>query len=394
MTACDAEPEACSADGGSAVFNGNGNNSPSAPGAQSVNGTVTTGCADYNYLCGGSGWPQSIQITPHVSVSTSVTGSYALASAYTKWASSHDSDDATYADLHRIDLIDGWNESNTETRAWTEFCFESHLCGDDAFGVFKNAATFFNTTNPGYGAVAANFEIGCGQSFTADTTVRMSDGSAKAISAIRTGDSVKATDTRTATTAAKRVTAVMVNHDSDLMDITVTGDVQTSTIHSTENHDFWDETRNQWVAAKNLVVGDRLRTDTGASVTVAQTVVVPGSGDMWDLTVDGDHDFYVVTPVAAVLVHNCNTGLVYLRIDQTGALKPYVGQSRTYRFLQRQNEHDAAYPDTDFVYEPLHENLGNDELDRYEQYEIDARGGPTNLSNPDGGLSNKTKPDE
>jgi hypothetical protein len=34
---------------------------PSAPGA--TTGNQNTGCADYNYLCGGSGAPQSIQIS-------------------------------------------------------------------------------------------------------------------------------------------------------------------------------------------------------------------------------------------------------------------------------------------------------------------------------------------
>ncbi|MGH3236279.1 MAG: hypothetical protein ACRDOH_24090 [Streptosporangiaceae bacterium] len=38
---------------------------------------------------------------------------------------------------------------------------------------------------------------------------------------------------------------------------------------------------------------------------------------MWDLTIPGDHDFYIDTTAAPVLVHNCNGGVYTLR-DEAG----------------------------------------------------------------------------
>ncbi|HEX4727915.1 MAG TPA: hypothetical protein VH298_08960, partial [Jatrophihabitans sp.] len=76
-------------------------------------------------------------------------------------------------------------------------------------------------------------------------------------------------------------------------------------IHATQHHLFWDVSRHAWTEARRLTAGDRLRTDSGVLATVAGTAVIAGAADMWDLTVQTSHDFYVVTTVATVLVHNC-----------------------------------------------------------------------------------------
>lgn len=144
-----------------------------------------------------------------------------------------------------------------------------------------------------------------GESFTPDTNVVMADGSTKPLDQVKIGDKVEATDPASGKTSAERVTQVWVNHDADLMDVIVKTSGKTSTIHATQKHLFWDTTRHAWTEADRLAVGDQLRTDSGTLATVASTVVVPGGVDMWDLTVDNDHDFYVVTTSANVLVHNC-----------------------------------------------------------------------------------------
>jgi len=145
-----------------------------------------------------------------------------------------------------------------------------------------------------------------GQSFTADTEVLMADGSTKPISQIRPGDKVQATDPTTGTTAPQTVTDVWVNHDSDLLDLTIqTGDTQT-VIHTTEHHAIWDDTTHTWTDANHLHPGDHLHTDTGTEATVTATVILPGSGDMWDLTITNTHTFYVVVVGASILVHNVN----------------------------------------------------------------------------------------
>lgn len=144
-----------------------------------------------------------------------------------------------------------------------------------------------------------------GESFTPDTNVVMADGTTKPLDEVKVGDKVEATNPKSGKTTAQTVTAVWVNHDTDLMDVSVTVGGKTSTIQATQHHLFWDATRHSWVEADQLVSGDALRTDDGTIATVAATVIVPGVGDMWDLTVADDHDFYVVTTTANILVHNC-----------------------------------------------------------------------------------------
>ena len=144
-----------------------------------------------------------------------------------------------------------------------------------------------------------------GESFTPDTNVVMADGSSKPLDQVKVGDKVEATATTTGKFTVQTVTSVWVNHDTDLMDVTITAGGTTSTIHATQHHLFWDATRGSWVEADQLASGDALRTDDGTLATVTSTVVIPGAADMWDLTVTNDHDFYVVTNAADILVHNC-----------------------------------------------------------------------------------------
>jgi len=149
----------------------------------------------------------------------------------------------------------------------------------------------------------------CGaQSFTADTEVQLANGAKIPISQVRVGDMVLATDTATGKTQAEPVTTLWVNHDDDLMDVIVKTANGTSTIKSTQHHLFWDLSTHAWVQADDLSAGATLKTPNGATATVVATTVVPGAADMWDLTVNNDHDFYVVVSAGsqtAVLVHNC-----------------------------------------------------------------------------------------
>ncbi|WP_455130252.1 DUF6531 domain-containing protein [Propionibacterium acidifaciens] len=84
-------------------------------------------------------------------------------------------------------------------------------------------------------------------------------------------------------------------------------------------------------------------------------------------------------------------GIIYQRDDLNGYLKPYVGQAKSAaRYLARQNEHASNHPNSSFDFSPIEEGIEpGTELDRYEEYWIRRLGGPTNKSNPNGGLSNK-----
>jgi hypothetical protein len=147
-----------------------------------------------------------------------------------------------------------------------------------------------------------------GQSFTASTQVRLANGESIPLAQVKVGDMVLATNTLTGQTQAEPVTALLVNDDSDLMDVSVKTSSGTSIIKSTQHHLFWDLTTGAWTQAENLNAGTALQTPTGATATVVSTTVVPGAANMWDLTVDNDHDFYVAVSSespTAVLVHNC-----------------------------------------------------------------------------------------
>jgi RHS repeat-associated protein len=145
-----------------------------------------------------------------------------------------------------------------------------------------------------------------GQSFTAGTKVLLASGIAVPIASLRPGDKVLATNTKTGKTQAETVTAVLVHHDTDLYNLTIKNGRRDAVIHTTRNHLFFDLTRSRWVKAGALKRGDRLRTPSDIAVWV-----IGGHGDaapsawMWDLTIPGDHDFYIQVAETATLVHNC-----------------------------------------------------------------------------------------
>jgi RHS repeat-associated protein len=151
-------------------------------------------------------------------------------------------------------------------------------------------------------------QAGCGQSFTAGTKVLLASGAAIPISLLKAGDKVLATNVKTGKTRAEAVSAVLLNHDKDLYDLTIMTATGSAVIHTTSNHPFFDLTSHRWVKAGALKYGDQLRTSDGAMATVSggSTPKVT-TGWMWDISVPGgnDHDFYIDTAAAAVLVHNC-----------------------------------------------------------------------------------------
>jgi RHS repeat-associated protein len=141
-------------------------------------------------------------------------------------------------------------------------------------------------------------------SFCEDTPVLMADGSLKAISNVRVGDSVLATDPTTKVTTARAVTATMAHDDNDLLDLILETDQGSRVVHTTDHHRIWDGTRASWVLASDLAVGDQLLSSDGSAVTVENRVRVNGHGSMFDLTVSTDHTFYVGAGSESVLVHN------------------------------------------------------------------------------------------
>ncbi|MFF4121421.1 ricin-type beta-trefoil lectin domain protein [Streptomyces sp. NPDC001714] len=145
-------------------------------------------------------------------------------------------------------------------------------------------------------------------SFSPDTPVLMGDGKTKPIGKIKTGDKVQAANPKTGRhQGARTVQHVWINHDHDLLDLTIrTKNGHSATLHTTVNHPFWDDTTRTWVAAGELHPGDALNTATNGHVYVVTAQPTPGTANRWNLTVRQLHTYYVVAGGVPILVHNSN----------------------------------------------------------------------------------------
>jgi hypothetical protein len=136
--------------------------------------------------------------------------------------------------------------------------------------------------------------LGCGtNSFDGATPVLMAGGHTEPISAIRVGDRVVATDPATGTTSPHTVTALHLNQDTDLTNLTVTDSKRHQTVvHTTQHHPFYDDTAHTWLDASQLRPGDRLHPLTGQPVTVTAITNFISSRPMYNLTIETDHTYY------------------------------------------------------------------------------------------------------
>ncbi|WP_327007610.1 polymorphic toxin-type HINT domain-containing protein [Dactylosporangium sp. NBC_01737] len=159
-------------------------------------------------------------------------------------------------------------------------------------------------------------DSGSRHSFDPDTLVQMADGSHKTIEDVVLGDTVTATDPTTSETTAQTVTALHVNVDSDLTDLTVMDDDgQVHKIETTDHHPFWSDTTNNWIDAAKLTPGDRLRTANHHTMIVLKVQSRIAAKVMHDLTVSNVHTYYVVAGSAPVLVHNCDLTITQAQLD-------------------------------------------------------------------------------
>ncbi|GAB1510927.1 RHS repeat-associated core domain-containing protein [Actinophytocola sp. KF-1] len=138
-------------------------------------------------------------------------------------------------------------------------------------------------------------------SFTGGTRVRMADGSTKRIDEVRPGERVLATDPTTGRTEAQRVTGVIVgNGPKDLVEIT-TG---TGKLTATQGHPMWVANLGRWVEAGDLAPGYRFETADHRSATVVRTREWSEHRQVYNLTVDRLHTYYVVVGGSDLLTHN------------------------------------------------------------------------------------------
>ncbi|MEU6070210.1 polymorphic toxin-type HINT domain-containing protein [Streptomyces sp. NPDC047082] len=151
-------------------------------------------------------------------------------------------------------------------------------------------------------------------SFDPKTPVLMASRKTKPIGKIKPGDRVESADPKTGKhRGPRKVTARLVHHDNDLVDITIRGtDGQEATLHTTSRHPFWDDTLHAWIPAGKLKPGHALNTATNHHVRIDTVIARPGAADMYNLTVQQLHTYYVLAGATPVLVHNtCGEGKVW-----------------------------------------------------------------------------------
>jgi RHS repeat-associated protein len=166
----------------------------------------------------------------------------------------------------------------------------------------------------------------CGLSFSADTPVATPQGE-QPISSLRVGDQVKAYNPATKQVSVQTVQQVFINHDTDLINVTLAVQhpaanigqtklqqvavashgsqappVTVEVVHTTQNHP-WLTTKG-WVVAGSLHIGDQVQQLDGTTATVVALQVLTGIQDMYDLTVSNVHTFAVGN--GQFVVHNCN----------------------------------------------------------------------------------------
>ncbi|OMI36982.1 hypothetical protein SPAR_22709 [Streptomyces sparsogenes DSM 40356] len=142
-------------------------------------------------------------------------------------------------------------------------------------------------------------------SFTAGTEVELADGGNKPIENVKVGDKVLATDPQTGKTTARPVVATIVTKDDkEFTDLTINTDAGPASIIATDTHPFWVTSDNRWADAGDLTAGMKLRTNTGATVTVTAVRHFTKQQRTYDLTVDSIHTYYVLAGGTPVLVHN------------------------------------------------------------------------------------------
>ena len=162
--------------------------------------------------------------------------------------------------------------------------------GDEAFGLLDEVA-------------GGGFKLGddapapgtfC--SFTPDTLVATPDGD-RSIGDIDVGDPVLARNEETGKTSVRGVSAVLRHTDPVTGTVVVDGEA----IETTPEHPFFSLDRG-FVAAEELRVGELVATASGLPGKVEGVSWDGGPAEMWNLTVDVDHTFFVGE--RGVWVHN------------------------------------------------------------------------------------------
>jgi RHS repeat-associated protein len=196
----------------------------------------------------------------------------------------------------------------------------------------------------------------CMNSFAGDTQVATAEGS-QPIATLKVGDKVLAVDGATGKVQAELVQNVMINHDNNLLDVTLATDTNvkpsaatdapnkeqevataahgsqappTETIHTTTEHPFLTAELG-WVNAQDLKPGEHVRRMDGSLGIVVAVKATPGQAVRYNLTVVQDHTFVVGQGQWVVHNNECmgtrNIGFTQDTVSGSGRLPNGKGYS-------------------------------------------------------------------
>jgi Ca2+-binding RTX toxin-like protein len=140
-------------------------------------------------------------------------------------------------------------------------------------------------------------------SFAAQTSVRMADGSLRVISQVALGDRVLAFDPETGRFLARRVTGTMRHVDDDATDIRLEVNGRTKVLETTAQHLIWVASAQDWIPAGALEIGSTISV-RGVSAIVEAIARRSGDFTRFDLTVEDLHTYVLSVGGANVGVHN------------------------------------------------------------------------------------------
>jgi hypothetical protein len=159
--------------------------------------------------------------------------------------------------------------------------------------------------------------LNCGNSFTAATRVLTRTGLI-AIASLSIGTDVLAFNETSNLQGYYPVTAVLKNVDSEFTNLTLEMNGRLETINTTPEHPFYleqtvssrpkpkghEDLSQHWVGAGHLMVGDVIRRSSGLSGVVRGVESRVESREMFNLSVETAHTFFVGD--GHWLVHNCD----------------------------------------------------------------------------------------
>jgi len=206
----------------------------------------------------------------------------------------------------------------------------------------------------------------CGLSFRADTPVATPNGEQK-IGTLHVGEQVQSYNPTTKTVSTQVVQQVFINHDTDLIDVSLAVQpatkqtkpqqvavvshgshappaTTTEVVHTTQKHP-WLTTKG-WITAGQLRLGDQAQQLDGSTAAVVGLKIISGAASMYDLTVSNVHTFAVGD--SQFVVHNCLDEREQYVHDNLDTLVPdHGGDADTILYGDKAPSYNGSRPDFD-----------------------------------------------